>query len=52
MRENPGIKWKEREIDTIVAINVMEHINEDVTAIQHLTSLLVPAHPALYPFKY
>ncbi len=57
LRENPGIKWKEREIDTIVAINVMEHIEDDVTAIKHLTSLLapggrlillVPAHPSLY----
>ena len=57
LREKPGIKWKEKEIDTIVGINVMEHVENDENAIQQLCSLLaaggrlilfVPAHAALY----
>ena len=57
LNENPGTEWKERKIDTIVGINVMEHIKNDGTAIQNLSSLLapggrlillVPAHPTLY----
>ncbi len=48
---------KDLDLDTIICLNVLEHIKDDASALQGLASmlrpggrlvLLVPAHPALY----
>lgn len=56
----PGIdvdKWATERIDTIVAFNVIEHIEDDITAVGELAAtlvpggrllLIVPAHELLY----
>jgi SAM-dependent methyltransferase len=47
----------EERLDTVLCVNVLEHIDDDLTALRHMhqalqpggrVGLLVPAHPALY----